>query len=33
VKATNNGDNYWSYELRASEHLATPVCLDVENDA
>jgi hypothetical protein len=32
-KATNNGDNYWSYKLRASEHLATPVCLDVENDS
>jgi hypothetical protein len=31
--ATPQGDGYWSYELRASEHLATPVCLDVEGDS
>jgi hypothetical protein len=31
--ATPQGDGYWSYELRASEHLATPVCLDVAGDS
>jgi hypothetical protein len=28
--ATHNGDNYWSYRLRASEFGSTPVCLDVD---
>jgi Ricin-type beta-trefoil lectin domain-like len=32
-KATPQGDGFWSYKLRASEHLAKPVCLDVEGDS
>jgi hypothetical protein len=32
-KATPQGDGFWTYKLRASEHLATPVCLDVEGDS
>jgi Ricin-type beta-trefoil lectin domain-like len=31
--ATPRGDGHWSYRLRASEHLATPVCLDVAGDS
>lgn len=31
--ATHRGDNFWSYKLRASEHLATPVCLDVAGNS
>jgi hypothetical protein len=32
-KATPQGDGFWSYKLRASEHLAKPVCLDVADDS
>lgn len=32
-KATHQHDGFWTYKLRASEHLAKPVCLDVENDS
>lgn len=29
--ATHKGNNYWSYRLRASEFVSTPVCLDVDH--
>lgn len=31
--ADHKGQNYWSYRLRASEHLSKPLCLDVEGDS
>ena len=31
--AKHAGRQLWTYKLRASENLATPVCLDVENDS
>ena len=32
-KATHQHDGFWTYKLRASEHLAKPVCLDVAGDS
>jgi hypothetical protein len=32
-KATHQHDGFWTYKLRAGEHLAKPLCLDVEGDS
>ena len=31
--ATNTDGNYWTYQLKATEHFAEPLCLDVSGSS